>query len=345
MKFKLLLIFTILFVSCDLDNETLNYYTVTFNSNSGSTVSSQTVIEGYTVTEPSDPTRTDYTFNNWYSDSSLTTLWDFDSNTVTSDITLYAGWKKVINEFFINKDSSFYLDTGDANGSYLWVYTQYSNYQIYSKDFYEFDSYSETYNLDSTLSSKVSSHIIINSKTQKTESSGIYYRYQNVWESFDSTTFMSYDNDINFVTYMETTSTSVIEGEETTTNWTQSHSIELLEETSTYKKYKLTNADDSSETIIFSDLEGNIYETISYNEGTITNHTKRFKVPDTPEGLNLVILIPIDSYYEYYNVDCEVLKISDNIYSIKCTDTWKPTSGDQVERKYIKESTFEKIQY
>jgi len=71
-------------------------YTVTFDSNGGSDVSSQSLRYGATATEPADPTKTatastEYTFEGWYSDSGLETSFSFDS-AITSDITLYAKW-------------------------------------------------------------------------------------------------------------------------------------------------------------------------------------------------------------------------------------------------------------
>lgn len=67
-------------------------YTVTFNSHDGSSVNSQTVAFGGLVTKPADPTRTGYTFDGWYTDSMLNTVWDFGSDTVSGDMTLYAKW-------------------------------------------------------------------------------------------------------------------------------------------------------------------------------------------------------------------------------------------------------------
>ncbi|MBR1639404.1 MAG: InlB B-repeat-containing protein [Treponema sp.] len=71
-------------------------YTVTFNANGGSTVTSQSVRYGATATKPADPTKTattttKYTFADWYSDSGLTTLFSFDT-AIKEDITLYAKW-------------------------------------------------------------------------------------------------------------------------------------------------------------------------------------------------------------------------------------------------------------
>lgn len=65
-------------------------YTVTFNSNGGSTVASQTVKFGQSVTEPDDPTKPDCTFKGWYTEND--TKWNFESGVVTSNITLYAEW-------------------------------------------------------------------------------------------------------------------------------------------------------------------------------------------------------------------------------------------------------------
>jgi len=70
---------------------TINSYTVVFNSNGGSAVSSQTVNHGSPVSEPPAPTRTSHTFDGWYKDSAFTQSYDF-SSAVTGDMTLYAKW-------------------------------------------------------------------------------------------------------------------------------------------------------------------------------------------------------------------------------------------------------------
>ena len=67
------------------------YYTVTFDSDGGSEVASQSVLSGTTATEPVDPTKTDYDFAGWFTNSELTNEYDF-STPVTADIILYAKW-------------------------------------------------------------------------------------------------------------------------------------------------------------------------------------------------------------------------------------------------------------
>lgn len=71
---------------------TLSTWTVTFNTNGGSAVSNITAENSYTITKPSDPTKLGYDFNNWYKEVSLTNIWDFATDIVTSNTTLYAKW-------------------------------------------------------------------------------------------------------------------------------------------------------------------------------------------------------------------------------------------------------------
>ena len=70
---------------------TATKYTVTFNTNGGSAISSQAVETRKTAEKPADPTKGGYSFAGWYSDEALTSAFDF-STSITSDITLYAKW-------------------------------------------------------------------------------------------------------------------------------------------------------------------------------------------------------------------------------------------------------------
>ena len=68
-------------------------YTVAFDSNGGSSVPSQTVKYGSKAVQPTNPTRTGYTFQGWYTAKNGGTKYDF-KQTVTSDVTLHAHWVK-----------------------------------------------------------------------------------------------------------------------------------------------------------------------------------------------------------------------------------------------------------
>jgi len=67
-------------------------YTVTFDAQGGSPVSSQTVIAGGKITRPVNPVKSGYVFGGWYKESTCDTVWSFDSDAVANDVTLYAKW-------------------------------------------------------------------------------------------------------------------------------------------------------------------------------------------------------------------------------------------------------------
>lgn len=66
--------------------------TVSFSSNGGTEVPDQQVIFGETVQKPEDPSREGYSFDGWYSDIHLQNKWDFETDTVRGNMTLYAKW-------------------------------------------------------------------------------------------------------------------------------------------------------------------------------------------------------------------------------------------------------------
>lgn len=68
-------------------------YTVTHESNGGSTVPSQTVKYNETANKPADPTKSGYTFAGWYTEEKLTNKYGF-ATPVTGNITLYAKWTR-----------------------------------------------------------------------------------------------------------------------------------------------------------------------------------------------------------------------------------------------------------
>ncbi|MDT0125379.1 S-layer homology domain-containing protein [Paenibacillus sp. RRE4] len=65
---------------------------VTFVTNGGTSILSQSVGHNLKATEPSPPSRDGYKFFGWYTDIELMQAYDFESP-VTSDLTLYAKWQ------------------------------------------------------------------------------------------------------------------------------------------------------------------------------------------------------------------------------------------------------------
>lgn len=83
------------------NGETHTYYekigfTVSFDSNGGSSVSPVTVTNGKPLTTKVIPTKDGYVFDGWYTDAELTTPFGFDITLITKDITLYAKWSLAV---------------------------------------------------------------------------------------------------------------------------------------------------------------------------------------------------------------------------------------------------------
>ena len=71
-----------------------NGYTVTFNSNGGTSVKAQSVTYGAKASRPADPAKSGFYFKGWYADKGLTRAFDF-SSAVKGNLTLYAKWEQV----------------------------------------------------------------------------------------------------------------------------------------------------------------------------------------------------------------------------------------------------------
>lgn len=77
------------------DNKETDRYTVQFNTNGGGCLPAYTDIKkGNRIDKPSSPIKEGYEFVGWFKDKDLSTEWDFESDTVTSNIVLYAKWNK-----------------------------------------------------------------------------------------------------------------------------------------------------------------------------------------------------------------------------------------------------------
>ena len=76
--------------SSDID---LSFYTVTFEDR-GVSIAQQTVEDGNQATKPADPEREGYDFVGWFTDNyTFLNEWDFETDVVTQDITLFAKWE------------------------------------------------------------------------------------------------------------------------------------------------------------------------------------------------------------------------------------------------------------
>lgn len=67
-------------------------YTVTFDTNGGSSVAAQTVEAGAYATRPSAPTKAGFAFTDWTKDAAGETSFDFATEAINGNTTVYAQW-------------------------------------------------------------------------------------------------------------------------------------------------------------------------------------------------------------------------------------------------------------
>lgn len=72
----------------------INTYNITFNSNGGTSVPSQTITYGDKVQQPPNPTKGTDKFMGWYIDASLTNNFDFNSS-IMQNLVLTAKWDSI----------------------------------------------------------------------------------------------------------------------------------------------------------------------------------------------------------------------------------------------------------
>ena len=65
-------------------------------------------MQGMLATRPEDPEAAEYRFLGWFTDSLMTKEWDFESDLVFNNMTLYAGWERVVADWKGNRFSEKY---------------------------------------------------------------------------------------------------------------------------------------------------------------------------------------------------------------------------------------------
>lgn len=90
-------------------------FVVTFDANGGTFTNSEKKLEvdtyyGAKLSQAETPTRSGYEFAAWYKDSKLTEAWNFETDVIESDTTLFAGWTSLIEEH----DVKFVLNYPEA---------------------------------------------------------------------------------------------------------------------------------------------------------------------------------------------------------------------------------------
>lgn len=83
-------------------NWKINSYTVKFNTQGGSSIEQIEVDYNETIPKPLNPTRTGFTFNDWYKERECINKWSFSTDRVNEQVTLYAKW--TLNSYVVRFD-------------------------------------------------------------------------------------------------------------------------------------------------------------------------------------------------------------------------------------------------
>ncbi len=129
-----LFIVTLCLTACVLASCAEKTYTVTFDSDGGTSIEAQSVDKNTKATPPTDPIKVGYAFNGWYYGSEK---WSFAAYTVTGDMTLKAKWDIVTYNIT-------YIDSNGAENKNPTNYTTETDtitLEDLSKEGYTFDGW------------------------------------------------------------------------------------------------------------------------------------------------------------------------------------------------------------
>ncbi|MDO4489245.1 MAG: InlB B-repeat-containing protein [Eubacteriales bacterium] len=91
-------------------------YNVSFDLNgtgTGTAPATQSVRMGAKATTPTEPTAAGFTFGGWYKEAACTTAWNFTTDTVTSNTTLYAKWTPIVGTTY---KAEYYFQKAEGDG-------------------------------------------------------------------------------------------------------------------------------------------------------------------------------------------------------------------------------------
>ena len=80
-------------VTVKIPEKPLKSYTITYETNGGSSIAASHVVERSALTQPQSPSKEGYSFAGWFYDKSLTEAVDWNRTMPSMDFTLYAKWR------------------------------------------------------------------------------------------------------------------------------------------------------------------------------------------------------------------------------------------------------------
>ena len=89
------LICGVILIGCDSDRSESRLYTLNFVGEEIA-LEPQSIAHGNHATAPENPERENFRFGGWFTDNgAFANEWDFETNIVTQDTTLYAKWEEI----------------------------------------------------------------------------------------------------------------------------------------------------------------------------------------------------------------------------------------------------------
>ncbi len=125
-----------------------NKYTVTYKDSDNSVISTDTVEYNTTPDKPTDPTKTNYKFVGWYTDLEYTDEFDFTSDKIIENTTLYAKWIEDIGD--VNS-----ITVTDYKGYNEGLYVEFSKINALSLDNYTVSYKNSTSSTYTTVDSQL----------------------------------------------------------------------------------------------------------------------------------------------------------------------------------------------
>ncbi len=107
-------------------------YTVAFDSGGGNSVPPlENAMHGMPVKSPSEPTRSGYVFGGWYKDKSFEDKWNFGTDVVVADMTLYAKWRDYYNKGDIGPAGGYiFYDKGSYSDGWRYLESAPEDYDF-----------------------------------------------------------------------------------------------------------------------------------------------------------------------------------------------------------------------
>ena len=88
----------------EIESRVLYKKKITYQVNGGTEIENDSVFQGEKIIRPENPTRKGCVFGGWYIDKDFTEIWDFDNDTISEDVVLYAKWNYT-DAFWLTTDN------------------------------------------------------------------------------------------------------------------------------------------------------------------------------------------------------------------------------------------------